>query len=331
MRTAILVLLLATLAVSFVDCATRRKTFHAEPCTGINSRRNQPIFSFPMNPAWAPFANQPAQSRWQTVNGHRTLWKDQLGVHNSTPGAIDAIPFALDTPLDSVIATNIVDGYFGAFTGPNFAIARQLNVKINNMAAMINQFGDNLTNSGIQKRPSILASEPLTDADAPIGEDVTLGRWLSGSGRLSVECKHDNQGVFQSASFKLTVENLLPHRLYISEFVFEQANGFSPSPLGGVNAGGTPGTFLTDDRGSFEDERPLNFCPLDDVVYGPTTQDNNKSFSRRLIALTIVNRSNMMDYGHMIVWSRAGAQTLHDALIFAIPESSEKIIEDEFN
>lgn len=203
-----------------------------------------------------------------------------VGVYNKdgpTP-----LPITPHTPDSAILATTVtpnflvIDGKTQADVDPAWLNIPLRDVPIHtDFASLYSLSGPPL--------PGVREAGPEDVAQAEPNEPVTLGQWKKGRGTLRIICQSET-----SATLKLSVRSLLPHRMY---GIGATLGGFHELPvdqrqLAPFAIGGEPHVFVTDENGDGYHERQIQFCPLD-----PNSTD------RTVLLINLLFYSRGQNYG----------------------------------
>ena len=220
------------------------RVFHIPgvPVTGINEVCGQSVWTFDYPPPLPPDFRTP-----------------NFGKYDPRPGAIDAEPLTRQncTP-DAVVATT-VDPVFATYIGVRMQDIdyRLKNLPLRNVPTPI--FFDGLRGTIPLLEAVPPATSGVTQTQSKPSDPITLGKWLSARGALTIRCEADGSA---SASAKF--------RHLIANGVYTMWGAWNTIPAGSSQAavipvpfGGAPNAIIPDDDGSATFVRHFATCPMD--------------------------------------------------------------------
>lgn len=223
--------------VSLADAAGAR-TVHIKGInsTGVNELCDEPLFFLP-----GPLPP--------------TLHGAFVGEFDSTPGAVAALPL---TPAncddDSLLATT-ADAEFLAAAGLPDADPGIKNIPLREVPIIVAPTG---LSSAVPPLGA-LPPNPFPPVKSAPNDPITLGKWLSARGRMTIKCRANG-----SASITARFRNLIPNGVYSMWGLWNTTPPGAPGPtLVPLPLGGVPNALVPDKKGWATFKRRLALCPMD--------------------------------------------------------------------
>jgi hypothetical protein len=205
---------------------------------------------------------------WNLSFGLGAFGFDTVGAHQQQSST--SVPLAPWMANDTVLGTYVDPTFLGLYgLTPDVVPAEQLNLPLNDVPVVLGPSGEEQA-----ALPFIKEADILDYSRATPKSDITLGDWLSASGKAKLVCRK------RSSEVSIVMKNLIPNGLYTITGVFMSPEGPVAIPLGGV-----PNAVTANSRGRASFKRDLNFC-----------FNNNESLGQLMI-IDVTWHSNHTLYG----------------------------------
>ncbi len=223
----------AVIANDEVD-AVQSRAIRGVAVTGANNRLGEPLWDLGEGLGTASFA---------FVFGHNNAGEEPL-------------PLTRSSSAETVLATGLDSRFLAALNLSADDIDAEINVPLRDVPVIVNPF-----TAEREAVPSALEALPFAVSRAVPNDAITLGDWLSATGRARVKCYTNG-----TAKVTFSLKSLVEDGVYTVWGLFaldSNKDGLEdtlvPAPFGGV-----PNVVVPGKRGRAKVTRTLGFCPMDE-------------------------------------------------------------------